>query len=69
MPATPIREAGAALVEQDKARERIALRQETRQSRLFPIHLDIRDPSRHKHEVSRPFAQNLAGDMTPLLWA
>ena len=56
-------QAGAAFVEKDKARERCKPCKEARECGLFPIDLNVRYPSRHEHNVSRAFAQNLICDV------
>src|SRR5215210_40764 len=56
-------EAGAALVEQDQARERREPPEEARQLRLLPHELDVRDPAGNVDEIERPLAHDLVGDV------
>ena len=58
-----VREAGAALVEQDQPRERGEPEEEARERGLLPEVLEVRDPAHHEHEVERAVAHDLVGDV------
>jgi hypothetical protein len=57
-----VRKPGAALVEDDQARERGELLEEARDRRVLPVPLEMTEEARHVHEVDRPLAQHLIGD-------
>ena len=59
----PIREAGAATVEDDDPRERPEPPQATRERLDTPHVLDVRGEARHVHQVERPVAEDLVGDV------
>jgi hypothetical protein len=54
---------GAALVEPDQSRERPEPFEEARVARLLPVELQVRDEARHEHEIERPLARHLVGDV------
>ena len=54
---------GPALVEQDQATRRCQAAQEHGQVRLFPVEFDVREEPRHEHEIHRPLARGLVGDV------
>lgn len=53
---------GAALVEQDQAAERCQAPPESRQERLVPAGLEVRDPAAAVDQVAGPIADHLVGD-------
>jgi hypothetical protein len=59
----PIRQAGAALVEQDQAREAGEAGKEFRVCRVLPGNVEVRDKARHINYVERPVADDLVGDV------
>src|SRR5215210_327540 len=59
----PIREAGAATIEDDNARERPQTPQPAGERLDAPHVLDVRGEARDDHEVERPFAKDLVGDV------
>ena len=58
-----IRQAGAALVEQDDARELAEPTEKTGEGRLGPEAIEMRDPPHHEHEVDRSVADDLIRDV------
>lgn len=59
----PIRETGAALVEQDQPRERGEAPEQVGIARLLPVDVEVGDESGDEHEVERPLAHDLEGDV------
>ncbi len=58
-----IGEAGAALVDQDEARERRQAVEKAREGRLGPEVLEVRDPAHDEDEIARTAADDLVGDV------
>ena len=58
-----VRKPRAALVEQDQSRERRELLEETRDARVRPLQVEVRDETRHEDEVERTVAHDLKGDV------
>ena len=59
----PVGEAGAALVEADQAGDRAEPFEEVRVARLLPVLLEVGDEAGDEHEVDRPVAGHLVGDV------
>jgi hypothetical protein len=62
MPATPIRQAGAALVEDDQAREGRERLEKARRVLVLPLEVTVRKSAGSPGEIERPVANHLIGD-------
>ena len=62
-PATAVGQPGAALVEEDQARERGEPLEEARAARLLPVQLEVGDEPGHEDQVDRAVADDLVGDV------
>ena len=59
----PIRQPGAALVEPDEPAHAAEALEELRRARILPIELEMRDESRHEHDVDRPASSDFERDV------
>jgi hypothetical protein len=59
-----LRQAGATLVEDDETRESRQPLEEAREQRLGPELFDVRDLIHDEHQIDRPVADHLIGDVT-----
>src|SRR2546422_9128229 len=58
-----VRQASAALVEEDQPGERRQPLEEANDRRLLPEHFDVGHPPGHEYQIPRPLAHDLVGDV------
>ena len=61
----PVGEPRSSLVEANQPRERRESAEKMRRASLVPVVLEMRNEPRHQHQVARPVADNLIGDIHP----